>query len=125
MKGHLRITVPMESCRVIAVRPRARHPQLLSTSRHITQGIVDVLEEKWEAAQKTLRGRSKVVGDDAYELRIVADAGGKAFAANAFEVSPADVSAGVKATLASDGKLVRAKIDSPTSREISWKVKFE
>ena len=125
IKGRLQISVPAESCRVIAVRPRANHPQLLSTSRHITQGIVDVLEEKWEAAKKALRGRSKVVGGDAYELRIVAEAGGKTFAANAFAVSPADVSAGVKATLASDGKLIRARIDSPTSREVSWTVEFK
>jgi hypothetical protein len=125
MKGRLRITVPAESCRVIAVRPRARHPQLLSTSRHITQGIVDVLEEKWDARKKTLSGRSQVVAGDAYELRIVAEAGGKIFVANAFEVSPADASAGVKASLASDGKLVRATIEAPTSREVSWIVKFK
>jgi hypothetical protein len=56
MSGHLRVTVPAESCRVIAVRPRAEHPQLLSTSRHITQGIVDVLEEKWDARKKMLNG---------------------------------------------------------------------
>src|SRR6185295_1046312 len=106
-------------------RPRAEHPQLLSTSRHITQGIVDVLEEKWDARKKTLSGRSKVVGGDAYQLRIVAEAGGKILKVNAVEVSSADKSAGVKTSVSSDGNLIRARIDSPTSREVSWSVMFE
>jgi hypothetical protein len=62
------------------------------------------------------------VGGDAYELRIVPDGRERVLAA---EVSPADMSAGVKATLASDGNLIRATIKSPTSREISWKIKIE
>lgn len=125
IKGRLQISVPAESCRVIAVRPRADHPQLISTSRHITQGIVDVLEEKWDARKTTLSGRSKVVGGDAYELRIVAEANGKVFVADAVEVSAKDKSAGAKASLAFDGKLLRAKIESPTSRDVSWTAKFK
>jgi hypothetical protein len=125
MKGHLRVTVPAESCRVIAVRPRAEHPQLLSTSRHITQGIVDVLEEKWDARKKTLSGRSKVVGGDTYELRIFAEAGREILTANVVEVSTADKSAGVNTSMVSDGNLIRARIDSSTSREVSWSVIFK
>ena len=117
--------MPAESSRVIAVRPRAEHPQLLSTSRHITQGIVDVLEEKWNTRNKTLSGRSKVVGGDAYELRIVAETGGKGLTAHTVDVSAADKSAGVKTSVVSDGNLVRATIDSPTSREVSWSVRFK
>lgn len=125
IKGRLQIAVPAESCRVIAVRPRANHPQLLSTSRHITQGIVDVLEEKWDARKKTLSGRSSLVSGDAYELRIVAEAGGKLYAADAVEVSSNDKAASVKAASVTDDKLVRATIISPTSRDVSWTVKFK
>jgi hypothetical protein len=125
MKGRLQVTVPAESCRVIAVRPRSDHPQLLSTSRHITQGVVDVVEEKWDARNKTLSGRSRIVGGDPYELRFATEAGGKVFAADAIRVSSADKSAGVKAALVSDGKLVRARIESPTSREVSWTTRFK
>ena len=45
IKGRLQIEMPAQSCRVLAVRPRSDRPQLLSTSRHVTQGIVDVIEE--------------------------------------------------------------------------------
>ena len=125
LKGRLQIGVPAESCRILAVRPAAGHPQLLSTSRHITQGIVDVIEERWDRASRTLAGRSKVVGGDSYELRIVSPAGDPVWAATVVEVSSDDRSAGVNATLSQDDRLVRAKIDSPTTREVSWTVRFK
>ena len=71
IKGRLKIKVPGESCRILAVRPRAEHPQLISTSRHVTQGMVDVLSEAWDAGSRTLRGKSRVVANDPYELRIL------------------------------------------------------
>ncbi|HWH68938.1 MAG TPA: glycoside hydrolase family 36 protein, partial [Candidatus Sulfotelmatobacter sp.] len=33
IQGRLQLSVPAQSCRILAVRPRANHPQLLSTSR--------------------------------------------------------------------------------------------
>jgi len=121
MKGRLQLTVPAQSCRVLALRPRAGHPQLLSTSRHVTQGVVDVLEEKWNAPAKELSGRSQLVGGDPYELRIA----GSGRAAD-LELSAADRAAGVKAAIVSEaGGLVRAKIESPVSRVVAWSVRFE
>jgi Alpha galactosidase C-terminal beta sandwich domain len=119
-KGDLKMSVPARSCRVLAVRPVADHPQLVSTSRHITQGIVDVLAENWDAATKTLSGRSKVVGGDGYEMRIVGDATPSTVA-----VSPEDKAAGVKVSFTQDGQLLRVKIESPVSREVAWSVVFK
>lgn len=64
-------TLRPQSCQVLSVRPVADHPQLISTSRHITQGMVDVTEEKWEAKRLTLSGVSQTVASDPYELRIL------------------------------------------------------
>jgi hypothetical protein len=120
VKGRLQITVPAESCSVLTLRPRSARPQLLSTSRHITQGIVDVLEESWDEASRTLRGRSRLVGGDAYELRVVAEA-----KAISLTPSPNDSGAPLKATLKQEGSLVRARLGSPVSREVDWSIKFE
>ncbi len=57
------------ACKVIAVRPMLDRPFLISTSRHITQGMVDVVKENWDATTLTLKGESKVVAGDPYELR--------------------------------------------------------
>ena len=118
IKGQLKISVAGQSCCVLAVRPVANHPQLLSTSRHITQGIVDVLEEKWDRASKTLSGRSKIVGGDPYELRIVLP--NKNWSAQTISAS-----GGAAASLKQENTLVRATIQSANSGEVSWSVVFK
>jgi len=114
-----------EGCRILAVRPVSENPQLLSTSRHITQGMVDVAGEKWDAGSKTLSGSARVVANDPDELRIVVPAGPKSWKAKTITVSPEDASAGVTASLHQDGPKIRAKIISPASRDVHWALSFE
>lgn len=122
VKGSLQITLPRESCAVLAVRPVANHPQVISTSRHVTQGMVDVSEEKWDDATKTLSGRSKVVAGEAYELRIVT---GNRNTVPVIKLSTADMAADVKvAIIPDDNSLIRVQIGTPESREVSWSVNF-
>src|SRR6185369_531818 len=69
-RGEVKFDVPPQSCRVIAVRPALGRPVLVSTSRHVTQGIVDVADEKWSASSRTLSATSQLVANDLYQLRI-------------------------------------------------------
>lgn len=57
------------STRVLTLLPAADHPQLISTSRHLTQGWVDLVSQNYDAAKNSYAGRSKVVKGDPYELR--------------------------------------------------------
>jgi hypothetical protein len=125
LEGTLRATVPGRSCRVLAVRPAAQHPQLISTSRHVTQGMVDVLEEKWDTGESTLRGRSKVVGNDPCELRIAVPTGGKGWTVDAADVSADDRGAGVKLSHEQEDDLVRVTVASRAAREVNWTVRFK
>lgn len=118
IQDKLQISVPGQSCCVLAVRPIADHPQLISTSRHITQGIVDVLGEKWDEASKTLSGRSKIVGGDPYELRIALPNSG-------WSATTAQTSNNANTTFTQNGPLVRATIQSPDSGEINWSIRFK
>jgi len=117
VKGRLQLNLPAESCVALAIRPSAKHPQLISTSRHVTQGIVDVTDEKWDAATKTLSGRSRLVGQDAYELRIVSGAA----SVEKIVVSASDVNA----SHAAQELLTRVTLISPSSREVSWNIQFK
>lgn len=117
--------LPAASCRVLAVRPVSNDPQLLSTSRHITQGIVDVLEETWDPAARTLSGVSRIVANDPYELRIIVPVARNSWRARAITLSAQDEQAGVKAEFKQDGPKLRASINSPASRDVRWQVKFE
>jgi hypothetical protein len=71
VQTRLQWEVPARACRVLMFRPAADHPQVLSTSRHVTQGLVDVQGETWEENSRSLSGWSAIVGGDPYELRIV------------------------------------------------------
>lgn len=123
--GKLKARLPAASCRILAARPVSAVPQVVSTSRHITQGVVDLLEDKWDAHTGTLSGLSKVVANDPYELRIVAMGRVEAWRAADAAVSPEDIEAGVKIRLVEqEGWKLRITIDSPESRDIRWSVEF-
>lgn len=124
-KGTLRLTVPGAACRILAVRPLLPRPFLIGTSRHVTQGILEVKKEAWDAPSKTLAGTSAVVAEDVYELRIVARAPHADWSLEKAAVSAADADAGVTIAASETNGLVRAVIKSPASRDVAWTVCFK
>jgi hypothetical protein len=126
--GTLSFSVPPTESRIIAVRPVSGEPMAVSTSRHISQGIYDILDENWDLATKTLRGTSRVVGGDPYELRIYASRGAAGnWNAVSSAVSAADASAGVVAgPPAQNGPEVRVTFKPGTAnRQIDWSIVFQ
>jgi hypothetical protein len=121
----LQTRVTAQSCQVLAVRPRSDWPQLISTSRHITQGMVEVREETWDGRRRSLRGRSNVVAGDSYELRIVTGSRNTRWNVREVRLSSADQAAGVSASLQREDSLLRVTITSPANREVTWAVSFD
>ena len=128
-RGKFAFDVSAQSCRVIAVRAAEAHPVLASTSRHVTQGMVDVTDEKWNEAAAQLTGVSRLVGDDPYELRIAGldDEGQWQLASVA--VSAENKAAGVvimpkPAAPGEDGWL-RVTISSKRSCAVQWTLTFK
>lgn len=129
IRSRVQCSIPADTCRILAMRPVADHPQLISTSRHVTQGIVDVTGEKWASRGKTLSATSQVVGADPYELRIVTsgrEASGRElhWKVKSVELSVADTAAGVTAGVQQTNDLARVTIQSPNNRPVAWKVEF-
>jgi hypothetical protein len=118
--GSLKCDVIPHGCRILSIRPASSAPQLISTSRHVTQGIVDVIGEKWDAAKQTLSGTSRVVANDPYELRVTVPAGDSWVAK---EATASGSLAGPE--IKQDGPRVRVKLTGGKSGEIRWSVKFE
>jgi hypothetical protein len=111
-------TLAPASCQILAVRPVSEHPQLISTSRHITQGVVDVVMESWDAASNTLSGVSRVVGGDPYELRISKPTSGA--------LKMANLNANTSIHVVGEDPLGwRVRIDSPENRDVKWALQFE
>lgn len=100
VRDRLHYKLPASSSAVIAIRPASNHPQVISASRHITQGLIDLSNEQWRDG--VLSGLSKTVAGDPYELRI-ATAG---WIPESGEKSP----------------LVRVKLEG--SGDVRWSVKF-
>jgi len=121
VKGSLVSTVDREDCQVISFKAAADHPQVLGTSRHITQGSVDLLQEKWDGATGTLSGISRVVGGDRYEIRIAAP-----FREQSWQISKVRLNdaPAAKISYTQDGPFARVLIESPQSGEINWAVTY-
>jgi hypothetical protein len=109
--------IPAGDCRIIAVRPVADHPQVISTNRHITQGIVDIIEEKWENG--ALSGASRIIGGESYELRIIAPGDEKPWTLKNAVTDPP-----VKTEFTQEGPRIRVTMDSDTSRDVAWRMEF-
>jgi len=122
--GSFKTQVAPRSCRVIAVRANEGHPVVLSSSRHITQGIVDITGELWRGGK--LSATSKVVGNDPYELCIAGlTDGGKTWKLVSVDISPSDKAAGVTVSFHESSGLVRVTLRCPQSRDVKWTVRFD
>lgn len=111
------------TCRVLSLREKEDHPVLISTSRHMSSGILEVTKEAW--ANGGLFGTSEVLGGDAYELRIVGlRDGGKQWVPARIAVSDEDKAAGVTVPQSVEAGLLRVKIVSPKTRTVQWRMDF-
>ena len=108
--------LPPGGCRVLSLRPVSDRPLLVGTSRHLTQGAVDLLEEEWTGS--VLRGRSNVVADDPYELRVVVPVG-----ENSWKLTGV-TAAGVKSSFRQEGPTLRVRLESSKTTAISWELTF-
>jgi hypothetical protein len=117
-RGRLKQSLPGGSCRILAVRPAAEFPQLLSTSRHIAQCTVDLLHEAWDLETNTLCGTSRVVAGDPYELRI-------AFPNDkAWKVREASFGGQKLTDVETTSRGVRLTCTPQTSGDVDWTIAF-
>jgi hypothetical protein len=96
-----------------ALREQLDRPQIVSTSRHLSQGGVDLVSVEWKS--NCLTGRSKVVAGDRYELAVRVPEG-YALASAEMDSKPAEV--------VTVGELVRAAVTSATTGETAWRLVF-
>lgn len=113
--GTLKAEISGGSCRVFSIRERKDFPQLISTSRHITQGIVEVKQEKWDVKNKSLSLQTENVAGDDFEIRIVVPKNMKAR-----EV----VFNGKVIPFSMAGQLLKANGTSGTNGLFNWTISF-
>lgn len=94
---------------------KLNHPQFLSTSRHIMQGLLDLAEVKWEQNTLTYSGTAKVVGGEPFVITL-ANNGHLPTGAKA-STGQADI------TTTGDG-LSKLTLTSDQNAEIQWSVSW-
>jgi hypothetical protein len=63
-------TLPAYGSRVIRISEIEGHPQVISTSRHVSQGAYDIDSLEWDDAECRLSGTSKVIGGETYTIAL-------------------------------------------------------
>ena len=103
---------------MMSVHEVAKHPQFISSNRHVMQGYVDVVKTDWDPATRTLTGTSKVVGGDTYKLVIAANGHKPA------SCSAQGATAEIKVINAEAGGIAVLSIDRAENGTVDWSVSF-
>jgi hypothetical protein len=129
--GKLDQPMPARDAAVLALRELGPTPQLLGTNRHVSQGTIDVIAESWsygkkqwlwcipatDQAQGVLSGRSRVIANDPYELRIaLATTGGD------WTIDQAACTGGKAEIKEQKNGFARIAITPAATGEIAWSV---
>ncbi|MDR1565900.1 MAG: hypothetical protein LBS48_01290 [Treponema sp.] len=100
---------------VLAVRKKENRPQFLSSSRHVSQGAADLAELSWDETRHTLRGVSKVVKNDPYEIVLYLPEGWRFF------VEGNDTS---RSEWKTEGRICRLTIVPEKTGDFAWSAQF-
>ena len=125
------IDVPPGDVRVITLVRATDRPELVSTSRHITQGWVDLraLEHGGSATHPSLSGESRVIGGDAYTLTVGLPRGKSSFRiATARANGSANGSANgarVRVSWSSHQGYATVTIRTDSTQVVRWGIEFE
>ena len=112
------VTRPLNpyDCDIYSIVEKQDHPVLVSTSRHVRQMAFDIKDLAYDGQQRMLRGVSRAVAGDPYQLRIYVPDG---FIARRVELSDS-----IAAAMKTDGNLLVVDFKAPTGKDVDWKVFF-
>jgi len=110
------IDVGPASTRVLSLVPATDQIQLVSTSRHITQGWVDLISQT--SSGNRYSGKSKLIRNDLYNLRFAFPRGKN------FVVKSATAS-GLPVRILNHQGWAEVEITPSKTKEVSWEVVFE
>jgi hypothetical protein len=101
---------------IYSVVEKQNRPVLISTSRHIRQMAFDIKDMAYDGGQRMLRGVSRAVANDPYQLRIYVPEG--------FTAKRVELSEGLTGKMSTDGNLLTVDYTSTTGKDVEWKVYF-
>jgi hypothetical protein len=98
-----------------AIRELLDRPQLVTTSRHLSQGAAEIELLTWNAKTNTLEGRSRVVAGDKYRVKLHVPKG--------FQLEAATVER-KSAQVETNGEFLTLPIEQDKTASVAWSLKF-
>ena len=114
-KERLELAVPARGVRLVALRPDAGRPQVLTTDRHVTQGGVELKDERWK--DRSLTTTVHVVGGFPLTIRFAIPEG---FALQRISALGARVTTAQE----SEGRVLAVTLASDVSADVSVQMAF-
>jgi hypothetical protein len=105
-----------DALQVFALREARPHPWVISTTRHISQGGVSLLDERWSVGSRTLWGKSAVIAGDPYVLTV--------HLPESFKLKDATIT-GEKAETANQQATATIRIVPTATKTVEWKMVFD
>ncbi len=115
----LAVELPPGGCSILSIRTETSFPQVVSTSRHVTQGVVDLCDEHWDAQHGVLSGVSDAPVGDPYELRIVLPLHGE------FEHAEFRCANATGTEIHREGRLLRIRWRPSKAEPCRWQVSWK
>jgi hypothetical protein len=103
-------------CDVYSIVEKQNRPVLISTSRHVRQMAFDIKDLAYDGGQRVLRGVSRAVKGDPYQLRF--------YVPDGYTAKRVELSGGLTAKMAADGQLLTVDYTTSTGSDVEWKVYF-
>jgi hypothetical protein len=101
---------------IYSIVEKQDRPVLISTSRHVRQMAFDIKDMAYDAGQRVLRGVSRAVAGDPYQLRI--------YVPDGFSAKRVDLPAEITGAMKTEGNLLTVDFTTPTGNDVQWKVFF-
>ncbi len=115
-RKHKKFTLPKQSCLLLGIREKQRHPQILSTNRHITQGGVDLVDVQWDKKSNTLSGESHVIGEDDYVVSLHVPTG--------YVLESATCDNGEISHKLGENNVAKVTIRTAENTDVAWQARF-
>lgn len=106
-EGSASISIPLKPQQALtySLHRKLDRPQILSTNRHVMQGLMDLANVKWDEATQTLSGIAKVVGGEPFVITL---------AGNGHSTKSGETKDGLR----------RLTLTSETNTDVEWSVKW-
>ena len=110
-------TLRKGEARQMAVREVENNPQVLSTDRHLLQGMLELSDVSWNAETKELTGTAELVEGEPMQIAI---------AVNGLQPRVCSVAKeGVKCSLTESSEtVIKLCLESAQGGKVSWKISF-